>query len=197
VGVGWRRLARLVFAAAVGSGGLFVSAGVFLVGFMGSGKTSTARRLSELLGWRWVDLDAEIESAAGRAISGIFAEAGEAGFRLREREALIQWLTVDQAVVACGGGVVLDPRSLEDLLAQPWVYSLRVSPETVFQRVGADRNRPLLQGADPLSRIQELMEARRPLYDRFPCQIDTDGLRPSEVAARIFSDLRKRGLSPA
>jgi shikimate kinase len=174
-----------------------VSAAVFLVGFMGSGKTATARRLAELLSWGWADLDTEIESSTGLGIPGIFAEEGEAGFRLREREALCRWLTAERVVVACGGGVVLDPRNLEDLLAQPCVYCLRVSPETVFQRVGADRNRPLLQGADPLSRIRELMEARRPLYDRFPCQVDTDGLRPSEVAARIFSDLRKRGLSPA
>lgn len=165
---------------------------VILVGFMGTGKSDTGRRLARKLGWTFTDLDQAVVRAAGLSIPEIFEREGEEGFRRRERRALLESLKTPEQVVACGGGVVTVPENLELLRAQPWVFRLRARPETVFARVGGDPNRPLLRGeGNPVDRIRELLAAREPLYAPFARQIDTDGFRASEVAERMASEFRK------
>src|SRR5262245_66535536 len=90
---------------------------VILAGFMGTGKTEVGRRLARSLGWTFVDTDALVESAAGRSISAVFADEGEAAFRAREREAVARACAMTAAVVAVGGGALRDPESREVILA--------------------------------------------------------------------------------
>lgn len=166
-----------------------MSGRIFLVGFMGSGKTRVGKLLAKKLKWNWVDLDHEVVKIAGMSIPDIFASEGEQGFRNRERAALQTHLRAQNEVVSCGGGVILRPENLEDLLKEPHVYCLRITPETVFRRVANDPRRPLLQGPHPYETIKELMAGRADLYARFPRQIDVDHLRTAEVVDRILPTL--------
>lgn len=162
-------------------------ANLVLVGFMGTGKTSTGRVLAERLGRAFVDMDQRIEEREGRTIPDIFAQSGEPYFRALER-ALVQELAAQRnLVIAPGGGIVLNPDNVRDFAATGHVICLRASPEWILQRVGADANRPLLQTEDKLGRIRELLARRQALYDAIPAQVDTDGLTPAQVADRILA----------
>ncbi len=137
---------------------------IYLVGLMGAGKTSVGRLLAKRLGKRFVDSDHEIEARTGVRIPVIFEIEGEAGFRQRE-VAMIDELTATEGVVlATGGGAVLDPRNREVLRTRGTVVYLRASVDELWNRTRRDRNRPLLQTADPRGRLAELMEIRDPLY---------------------------------
>lgn len=162
-----------------------------LVGFMGTGKSAVGRLLAERLGREFVDLDALIESSAGCPIPRIFAEEGEAGFRKREREAVRQVASRTGLVVATGGGVVLDPDNVRDLGTGGDVVCLTATPATILARVGSDRNRPLLQGGDPLVRIKELLAKRAPAYAAVAWQVATDGLDAGAVADRVMEQRGK------
>ncbi|WFB35248.1 shikimate kinase [Kiritimatiellota bacterium B12222] len=159
---------------------------IFLVGFMGSGKTRVGKLLSKRLGWGWVDLDHEIEAQAQMPISEIFKKEGESGFRLREKAVLDQFSQQEEIVVSCGGGIVTEADNLKQLLSLPRVVCLRLTPETVFKRVGNDPRRPLLHGQDPYGQIQKLMKAREGYYVQFSHQIDVDRLRTAEVVNEII-----------
>lgn len=164
---------------------------VFLVGFMGSGKSAVGRELADRLGWSYLDLDEEIVRDAGCSIPDIFAAEGEAGFRTREAECLSRALHTPHQVVSCGGGIVTLPENLQQLLDHPGTVCLEVSAEEVWNRIGQDPNRPLLQGEDPQGTIRSLMEERAPLYAQVPLRIKTDGFRTSEVVDQVLSELRK------
>lgn len=159
---------------------------VFLVGFMGSGKTRVGKLLARRLQWDWVDLDEVIVEQAGISIPEIFSTEGEGGFRKRERHVLTQYLNSQQKVISCGGGVITVPENLEDLVRQPRSLCLKINPETVFRRVGNDPRRPLLQGKDPFAKIQELMNVRAPYYERFNHSIQVDKLRTAVVVNQII-----------
>ena len=159
---------------------------IVLVGFMGSGKSSTGRYVAERLDRPFLDMDTEIERREGRSIPDIFAQQGEPHFRQLER-ALVQELAARASlVIAPGGGIVLNPDNVRDFAARGVVINLRVSPEMVLSRVGQDPHRPLLQGADPLQRIRDLMARRKDLYAAVPYQIDTDGLTPEAVGDLVL-----------
>lgn len=138
--------------------------GVFLVGMMGAGKTTVGKRLAGNLGWRFVDLDQEIEKSTGVSVATIFEIEGEAGFRWRETQALARIAHESRQVVATGGGVVLNPLNRMRLSAAGTVVYLHAPPDMLFARTRHDKNRPLLQVADPLARIAQLTQRRDPLY---------------------------------
>jgi len=164
---------------------------VILAGFMGTGKTEVGRRLARSLGWAFADTDALVESAAGRSVSAIFADEGEAGFRAREREAVAQACALPAAIVAVGGGALLDPENRRRLLAAGPVVCLRATPRELLRRLGTARDRPLLNGdgtaseAERLARIESLLAVRAPVYALATHAVDTDGLSPDEVARRV------------
>ncbi len=162
---------------------------VFLVGFMGSGKTRIGQLLSKRMGWSWLDLDDRIVEVAGKSIPDIFAQEGETAFRKMERQCLQETLSAESLVVSCGGGIVTQPDNLQDLLNQQRVVCLRIQPETVFRRVGNDPRRPLLQGSDSMGQIRKLMQEREAYYQKFPFQVDVDKCRASEVADQIVKGL--------
>ena len=160
---------------------------VILTGFMATGKTEVGRKLAALLGAPFVDTDALVESATGRTVADIFAREGEPHFRALEREAVERACAIDGAVVATGGGTLLDPENRRRLAAAGPVVCLTAAPDEVLRRVGGGADRPLLAGPDRLARIRELIAARAQAYDSAAHTIDTTGLRVDDVVARVRS----------
>ena len=137
---------------------------IFLVGLMGAGKTTVGRALAKRLGLRFVDSDHEIETRTGATIPLIFEIEGEESFRRREAD-VIRNLTEEKGIVlATGGGAVLKPENREHLKARGKVVYLRASVNSLLHRTSGDRNRPLLQTADPRKKLEELSTQREPLY---------------------------------
>ncbi|QOL50422.1 3-dehydroquinate synthase [Massilia litorea] len=140
------------------------SENVFLVGLMGSGKTTIGRLLARRLNMRFVDSDHAIEARTGATIPWIFEIEGEASFRRREAD-MIRELTAQRGIVlATGGGAVLDAGSRAFLAERGTVIYLRASVGSILQRTSHDKNRPLLQTADPRRKLEELLAQREPLY---------------------------------
>jgi len=144
---------------------------------MGVGKSSVGAALAARLGLAFVDLDREIEAAAGRSVAGIFEAEGEAGFRRRERRALEE-VAGRPAVVALGGGAMAQPGVPERLAEAGTVVWLRARPETLAARLGDASARPLLAGLAPEvreARLGALLAEREPAYGRAALAVDTDG----------------------
>lgn len=131
---------------------------------MGSGKTTIGRALARRLNKRFVDSDQEIEARTGASIPWIFEIEGEASFRQREADMIRELCARDDIVLATGGGAILDPASRALLKANGTVIYLRASVASILQRTSHDKNRPLLQTADPKKRIEDLARQREPYY---------------------------------
>ena len=159
---------------------------LYLVGMMGSGKTSTGRPLAERLGYGFVDADAVIEQAAGCSIPEIFERDGEAGFRALESQVLNAISQRHSLVVATGGGVVTQQENW-GLLHSGIVIWLDVVPEQLMQRLRADSTvRPLLQTDDPDAALNTLLNQRRPLYAEADLTVVIDQETPDAVADGIL-----------
>jgi 3-dehydroquinate synthase len=140
------------------------SENVFLVGLMGSGKTTIGRLLARRLNKRFIDSDHAIEARTGATIPWIFEIEGEASFRRREAD-MIRELTSQRGIVlATGGGAVLDAANRAHLAERGTVIYLRAGISSILQRTSHDKNRPLLQTADPRKKLEELLAQREPLY---------------------------------
>nr|WP_290895239.1 shikimate kinase [Azonexus sp.] len=137
---------------------------IYLVGLMGAGKTTVGRLLAKRLGRVFYDTDHEIVERTGVPIPTIFEIEGEEGFRRREAQTLCELSESDNVVLATGGGAVLREENRRCLHDTGWVVYLNVSPLLLYQRTRHDKNRPLLQVADPLARLEELYALRDPLY---------------------------------
>lgn len=164
---------------------------VVLIGPPGSGKTSVGRALAKVLGVDRRDTDADVEAAAGKPISDIFIDDGETAFRDLERTAVVQAMADHQGVLSLGGGAILDEstqRLLQDYVAMGGrVVFLDVSLTAVAPRVGLNAARPLLVG-NPRRQWAELMEARRPIYERLATDtVNTDYIRADRIARELAS----------
>ena len=140
------------------------SGNIFLVGLMGAGKTTIGRILARKLGKRFIDSDHEIEARTGASIPWIFEIEGEASFRRREAEVIRDLTAQDGIVLATGGGAVLHPDNRAYLKARGRVVYLRANVASIMLRTSHDKNRPLLQTADPRKKLEELTAQREPLY---------------------------------
>ncbi len=171
---------------------------IILVGFMASGKTSVGRALAESLsgavsrrsgGWALVDADDVIVARAGKPIHRIFSEDGEPAFRELEREVISALCAGERQVIASGGGAFVDPRNRDVMLSGGLVCYLSATPETILRRVREEDAdgpvRPLLAVPDPTARIAELLGERAAAYAQAHYTVETDGLTPEGVAARI------------
>jgi shikimate kinase len=159
---------------------------LYLVGMMGSGKTSTGRPLAEQLGYGFVDADAVIEQAAGCTIPEIFERDGEAGFRKLESQVLNAISQRHSLVVATGGGVVTQQENW-GLLHSGIVIWLDVVPEQLLQRLKTDSTvRPLLQTPDPDTALNDLLNKRRPLYAEADLTVVINEETPETVADGIL-----------
>jgi shikimate kinase/3-dehydroquinate synthase len=137
---------------------------IFLVGLMGAGKTTIGRLLARKLGRRFIDSDHEIEARTGASIPWIFEIEGEASFRRREADVIRDLTAQSGIVMATGGGAVLNEANRALLAERGTVIYLRAHVTSILQRTAHDRNRPLLQTADPRRRLEELTVEREPLY---------------------------------
>jgi shikimate kinase len=156
---------------------------------MGCGKSHVGPALAERLGYRFVDLDSVISAAAGRSIAAIFATEGEAGFRRLERQVLQQVASWHSLVVATGGGVVTTPANWGEL-RQGLVVWLDVPAATLLQRLRADPTpRPLLAGADPAARLEQLLRQRHPLYSQADLHIAAGDGDATTIADRVIEAL--------
>lgn len=157
-----------------------------LLGFMGTGKSALGRRLAELAGRPFLDMDAELERRAGCPIPQIFAERGEATFRDMESRLAEEWGKRNGTVIACGGGVVLREDNLRALGRNGVLVCLTARPEVILERTSRSRRRPLLEVENRAQKIHDLLAVRAPLYAKIPLQVDTSDLDPDALADRIL-----------
>jgi shikimate kinase len=160
---------------------------IYLVGMPGAGKSVVGRELAARLGVPFIDLDAEIERTTGRQVPEIFEERGESGFRALEADALVKAGTQDPSVVACGGGVVLEPANRITLRATGVAVYLDVPLEQLHARVRPAIDRPLIRREGD---IERLLEERESLYREFAAHVVDGSGTPGEVAAAIEEELR-------
>lgn len=159
---------------------------IVLTGFMGTGKTEVGRILSRKLGYSLVDADAEIEKEQGMTITAIFKQYGEPKFRDIESNVIKRLSEMKNAIISTGGGAVLRQENMDNLRKNGVIVCLTASPETILKRTSNNNDRPLLQVENPLQKIRELLEFRRPYYEKADIMIDTEGKSPLEVAEEII-----------
>ena len=162
---------------------------IVLVGFMGAGKTTVGRELARRLGWRFVDLDDEIERATGRSVRELFRDEGEASFRRRELESARGAAKQENVVIAAGGGAFAVDETRSVLQAGAVTVWLRCDLETILDRIGEDPSRPL---ASDRERMRQLLEQRQPAYEHAQLAFDDHGTA-SGLADRILDRLRREG----
>ncbi len=159
---------------------------IFLIGFMGVGKSSTSRLLSHMLNVKEVDTDALVVEKEGCQISEIFANKGEEYFRNLETGILDDIKEIEPCIVSCGGGLALRQENVKKMRGMGRIILLSASPETIYIHVKDSLSRPLLNGNMNIPYIKKLMDARIPKYlDAADTIIETDGLSLKEVAAKI------------
>ncbi|HET6150610.1 MAG TPA: shikimate kinase [Polyangia bacterium] len=165
---------------------------IFLIGFMGTGKSTVGRMLAAEIGFAFTDLDDVIARAAGHSVAQIFASEGEPGFRAREEQAVRAAAALRRTVIATGGGAACREANLAAMLAAGRVVALSASPAEVIRRVGTGPGRPLLHGkADPEGVAAALLAEREPFYARAHHRVDTVGKPPGVVAREIVAGLRR------
>ncbi|MDI9585756.1 MAG: 3-dehydroquinate synthase [Acidobacteriota bacterium] len=147
---------------------------IFLTGFMGTGKTTTGRRLASRLALAFVDTDEIVETLSGRSIPDIFARDGEDAFRAMETQALRKAIERGPAVVSTGGGIMLRDENVRAMREAGPIICLQASPETIIRRTGRRGDRPLLECDDPLQRVRQLLAARAEAYSRADAQVSSD-----------------------
>jgi len=159
---------------------------IFLVGLMGAGKTTIGRLLAKHLHKTFYDSDHEIERRTGVNIPLIFELEGEAGFRRRESAVIEELVSKNNIVLATGGGAVLAPDNRNNLKQNGTVVYLRANVHELWQRTRNDKNRPLLQGQDPLAKLHQLFKERDPIYtDVASYVIETEGETVTSIITRI------------
>jgi shikimate kinase len=159
---------------------------VFLVGFMGAGKSSAGRALAEMLGFTFLDLDDLIESRSGKTISEIFAESGEAEFRRLETAALRSCGEVKRAVIALGGGAYVSEENRRIVRRIGKAIWLDCPFKVCLSRVEGDQSRPMLRGRDE---TEKLYQHRLAHYSLADASVNSADGSAEEIAARIAKEL--------
>ncbi len=158
--------------------------GLYLVGFMASGKTTIGRALAQELGWPFIDIDTEIEAREGQAIAQIFLERGENRFREIETEVIRQFSGGFSAVIALGGGAFVQSANREFIENNGATIWLDCPLEMIRKRLGDDSTRPLAANRNGL---ENLFAERRPLYARANYRVDVDTNDSPEIVKRILA----------
>lgn len=163
---------------------------IYLIGFMGSGKTTVGQALARELGYTFVDMDQMIQDQAKKSISQIFSEQGEVTFRDLETQVLKSISLHNRHVVSTGGGAVLREENQQLMQSTGRTVLLWADPATVIDRLKDDHSRPLLQGDDKLQKITDLMETRKPVYLGIADVVTpTDAKKVDEIVYAIVEDL--------
>jgi shikimate kinase len=159
---------------------------LYLVGFMGTGKTTVGRSAAQRLGFAYLDSDHEIERSQGKTVADLFAVDGEPVFRRLEREFIEGGHPAERTAVSCGGGLVVQPGMSEKLRSLGVVVCLHASIETILARTGRQTHRPLLAVGDPEERLRTLYAEREPIYRSAGTLILTDGRPLKEIVAHVL-----------
>ena len=160
---------------------------IFLIGFMGVGKSTIAKILAKKLEAELVEMDETIEAEAGMSINQIFEKFGEQNFRDLETALVERISKTGGAVVSCGGGAVLRPENVQMMKQSGKIILLSATPETIYERVKHSTNRPLLNGNMNVEYIRGLMERRREVYEgAADVIITTDGKWKSQIVEEIL-----------
>lgn len=173
---------------------------IFLCGFSGSGKTETGACLARRLRYGFTDTDATVEDVLGKSIPEIFAKMGEYKFRFAESDVVRMSVEKKPRVISLGGGTIVDENNLEYVRDNGFLIYLRVTPETVYERLRDGHIRPMLEAFSKdeesqkeavMTRIRRLLDERERYYNRADLVIDTEGKSPEEVAGEIEGTLTR------
>ena len=166
---------------------------LFLIGFMGAGKTSVSAGLGRMLGREVVEMDERIAAQEGMSIPELFAQKGEPYFRACETSLLKSFAQGAPRIVSCGGGVPLREENVAAMRESGTVVLLTASPEVILERVKDSDERPLLQGHKDVPYIAALMEQRRPRYEAAAdITVDTSRLNIEEVCRQVLRQMPER-----
>lgn len=179
---GWREFCTLHF---VNQGKNQSQPNLYLVGFMGVGKSAIGRRLAREMGFKYLDSDDVIESQQGKRIPEIFATEGEASFRQYERTFIESGHPAECCVVSTGGGLVIQPGMSELLKTKGIVICLFASVESIIERTSRNKDRPLLNVENPAERVRQLLAEREPIYMNSGACISTEGRSIVEIVRHI------------
>lgn len=168
---------------------------LFLIGFMGCGKSTIASELSRTLGAQKAEMDEMISKQEGMSISDIFANCGEEYFRRRETELLTSLQGKNNLVISCGGGTPMREINVAEMKKSGKIILLTARPETIYERVKDSHDRPLLEGNKNIPYITQLMERRREKYEAAAdIMIETDGKTAREICAEISQNLLEESI---
>ena len=160
---------------------------IFLIGFMGAGKSSVARKLSRDHGLIYLEMDTQIEKDAGMTISEIFDTKGEEAFRLMETELIFSLKGKKPMVISCGGGTAMRQQNVDEMRRLGTIVYLSAEPQTIYDRVHLRHHRPLLEGNMNVEYITGLLNSRLPKYEAAAdITVKTDGRELSDIADEIY-----------
>jgi len=162
---------------------------VYIVGFMGTGKSTVGRIVSNRLKRQFVETDDVIEKKEAMKITDIFSKRGEKYFRNIEKKVLRDISTRDNLIVSCGGGLMIDEANVSLMKETGVIVCLLADYKTIYYRVKKDKTRPLLNVPHPIKKIKELLKVRAPFYEKADIFIDTTNISPGNVATRIIDSL--------
>ena len=160
---------------------------IYLVGMMGSGKSTVGKILAKQLGKQCIDLDYQIEKKVGESIESIFQNEGELKFRYYET---LELKKISNSVVACGGGIILSNENLNLMKRNGRIIYLKATLDELERRLIKSKNRPLLKNRDLRDSLEKILDERKRKYESIPSiSVHTDGLTPLEVSNAIFRKL--------
>lgn len=167
---------------------------IFLIGFMGTGKSTVAAYLSQNYGMDIIEVDQLIEEREEMSIADIFSRYGESYFRDAETRVLLEIQDKDNTIVSCGGGVVLRQENVTAMKQSGQIVLLTADPQTILERVKDDDARPLLQGNKNVAYISELIEKRREKYEQAAdIVVHTDDKVVSQICMEILKQIKMAG----
>ncbi len=163
-----------------------VEKNIDLIGFMGCGKSLTSHKLAETLNRQVISTDKLVEKKEGQSIAEIFKKSGEGYFRRVEKEIIKEIADLSGMIIDCGGGVVLDDENMANLKKNGHVIYLSASPESIYNNIKHRPHRPLLNVADPQLKITELLEERKPNYEKADTTINADHRTINQIAEDVL-----------
>jgi shikimate kinase len=165
---------------------------IYLIGFMGTGKTTVGKIIAEKLKKSFVEMDSLIEEHEGKEINEIFENKGEPYFRNLEKELLLKLSGESDLVISYGGGAVCNEENISLVKRTGKVFCLSATAATIYERTKKYSHRPLLKVASPLKQIEELLLRRFPYYRQADYIVDTEGVTPDEVAEKILDIIKRK-----